>query len=213
MVFSRARLEGRALEHALCSQGGHSIRMQQGSGSWCYVSTDQAKEIRRMMKFRTELLLQDLAKHGLSKVKADASVTVQGSSHSVDLVLWCNAQQCQVLVEVKWTRQSIAVSMAQAKQSWSWMRQACDDGRWDGHRNAVKACAVGALVVTPEVWRLELQSRGVDPCWAATYPQPRYLKPARRSGRSNWVPWRGNAAPGEEPKWPSGWERWKAKNQ
>ena len=42
--FSKVRLEGRALEHALAGHGGHSVRMRdERSGRWMLVTSEAAK--------------------------------------------------------------------------------------------------------------------------------------------------------------------------
>ena len=64
------------------------------------------------------------------------------------------------MFEVKWTRRSMAGAMREATKSWSWMRTACNSGRWAASRSQVKAVAVGALVVTPDAWSLKISSRG-----------------------------------------------------
>ena len=66
--YSKARLEGRALEHALSCQGGSSIRMYDGT-KWHYVSTKEAADIRSFMKTRVDELWEDLSYFGLTRQK------------------------------------------------------------------------------------------------------------------------------------------------
>ena len=67
MAFSKARLEGRALEHALAGDGGSFVSMHdEGKGSWVRVSTKAAKAARSYMQGRAEVLVDQLSQRGFS---------------------------------------------------------------------------------------------------------------------------------------------------
>ena len=154
------------------------------------------------MKTRVTQVLEDMKLYGLTRQRADCALSGDGEEHSVDLVLWSASAQTEVLVECKWTRQSMSVAMAEAKKSWKWMRCALkESGRWSPGRKPVKAEAMGAMVVTPGGWTLSV--KGYDG-WERTYPQARYFASTKRSGTSNWEHWRRGHAPGAAHWWPSG---------
>jgi len=202
--YSKARLEGRALEHSLSCQGGRSIRMFSGT-KWHYISTKEAADIRRFMKTRVDELWEDLSCFGLTRQRADCAIASDCEQHSVDLVLWSADSKDEILVECKWTRQSISIAMLEAQKSWRWMRPALKgNGRWSASRKPIKAEAMGAMVITPHAWKLIV--KGYDG-WEKTYPQARYFWQSKRSGRSNWEKWRGGRDPGTPFWWPSGKRR------
>ena len=178
---------------------------------WHYVSTREAAEIRRYMETRVAEIWEGLKVFGLTQQRADCALSAAGEEHSVDLVLWSAALGTEILVECKWTRRSLAIALAEAKKSWKWMRPALKrNGRWLRGRKPVKAEAMGAMVITPGSWKLVVQ--GYDG-WQRTFPQTRYVAPAKRSGASgtpgasNWEHWRRGYTPGTPFWWPSGKRR------
>jgi hypothetical protein len=157
--FSRERLEGRSLEHALARQGGHAIRMKNaGTGLWMRVAGPVPRGIRAYMGARCKTLLEAMRAEGLHRSGADCPVRVPGAegtteTRSVDARLWVVAQQSEALVEVKWTRGGLEAGLATARKLVPMLRTACASGRWLGSRRPVKAKAVGVLVVTPGCWQ------------------------------------------------------------
>ena len=112
-MFSKPRLEGRALEHALAGDGGSSVRMyDKPKEKWVTVTTDVAKEARRYMKERAEELVEDWTQRDLFVCRADLPVTLcqddmetHGKQISVDILMWSRARGEHALIEVKWGRQ------------------------------------------------------------------------------------------------------------
>ena len=157
--FSRERLEGRALEHALAGDARQSVRMYDDrQDKWVAVSTDSAKAALRLMRARVATLLPELRAAGLSVLGADCPVTVDGTRHSVDLRVRVMDKRADCLMEVKWSRKSLDVALGDAKKSWSWQRRACQGGRWLARGSLkpgkpIQAAAVGAVAVGPAAWK------------------------------------------------------------
>ena len=75
VAFSKGRLEGRALEHALAGDKGLFVRMYDASqGKWVQVKTPEAKAARKYMKGRCEELVLELLQKGFSCSAADMPV-------------------------------------------------------------------------------------------------------------------------------------------
>jgi len=208
MSYSKARLEGRALEHTLAGDRCVGIRMKDSSGRWHLVNTPQSREIRREMKSRVESLLAELIEQGFTKLSADSPARLGGDHlepQSVDLVLRGDALEETALLEVKWTRQSMRVAHNQGVLKLPVLKQCCIGGRWLRSRKEIKAKLYGVLVVGPSRWQMELTKTGT--VWKRQYPiwdpEPRKRKP-RPSG---WAAYRGNARPGSS-LWPSGAGNW-----
>ena len=124
---------------------------------------------------------------------------MQDENFSVDVRAWMRDWSTEVLLEVKWTRKCFSVARAEGKKKIQDLKRACSSGRWlqaNGKPGkAIKATAVGVLVVGPESWDCEVQSaigtgKPSFPSKAGHVPRK------RRSGVSNWEKWRGDAAAG-----------------
>ena len=128
--YSKVRLEGRALEHALTRIGGHGIRMKCWStGSFYVVRCPVARSIRVQMKSRVEVLLRDLAEQGLHWRGGEAPVKIGDATRSVDLRLWVERRQEEALLETVWTRGSLEAASDRATSSLSWLKKAANSGR------------------------------------------------------------------------------------
>ena len=202
MSFSTARLEGRALEHALANDRRRGVRMLAG-GEWRAVTSPAALEARRFMRVRAASLSEDLKVRGLHVRGADLTAKVElddvVAAISVDLRLLCASRQGIGLVEVKWTRQSMAVGLAQAEKMLPKLRAAAKSGRWASGRKPIAAVAVGVLVVTPTRWHLELHA--VKGQWTDVHGTS--IEAAAVKRKSGWEAWRGDRKPGGA-RWPSG---------
>ena len=211
MMFSKPRLEGRALEHALSGSRSHGIRMCSPQGTWQVLATNSARVIKREMKARAKILLHELDEQGFSKVGADAPVRPRGTFDrlkSIDLILRSRALKEDALIEVKWTptRRNMRNALHQAMANYPALQQACKTGRWFKSKKPVAAHIYGCLVVTPSSWKLEL--RRVGTVWKREYPQEAAAiaaaaARANRSGPCGWYAYRGDAPPGSS-LWPSG---------
>ena len=95
MSFSIARLEGRALEHAISQQSGHGVRMKDpSSGKFVCICTAQTKAIRKYMKERVQTLVKDMASQGLHFAAGEAPVRLEdGEVKSVDVRCWLSSRQ------------------------------------------------------------------------------------------------------------------------
>ena len=156
-LFSKARLEGRALEHALAGDGGKRIRMKDPkSGSFEWIGGAEAAEIRRYMDTRLGGLREEMQKEGLHIQRADCPVTIGREARSVDLCLWSSPHGGNALVEVKWTRRQMGVAMAWGSASLPMLKRACKEGVWMRGGKGVKASVVGVLVVRPQDWCCKL---------------------------------------------------------
>jgi hypothetical protein len=206
VAFSKERLEGRALEHALAGDRRTSIRMyDERSGEWVSVATQVAKTALTQMRRRSKDLVQQLQERGFVCSGGDKAVTVDGSTMSVDLYMQCASRGGWALVEVKWGRKDFKACVRRAKGCIPKLKAAAARGRWLSSRKVVAASIVGALAVSPETWSLELQA--AKGRWKDAYDAetPPVAKTARTwSGKSNWEKWRKGAFPGERPAWPSG---------
>jgi len=160
-TFSKARLEGRALEHAFAGDPGGFVRMCDRHGVWHKVS---APSVKRAMEARAAAVLEELRGQGLHKKGADLAVKVDAKQTlSVDLLLYLAERGESAAVEVKWTRHRVTASIQAALSKLPDLKKACEKERWVRSRHAVKAAIVGALVVSPSAWWLHLES-----CTAAT---------------------------------------------
>lgn len=180
-MFSNSRLEGRALEHALASDGCPGIRMKDRSGVFQIVKTFEAKQVRRCMEERVAKLRDDMVAQELFLGKADCPVTLSsGEERSVDVLVWSSVHQDSVFVEVKWTRRSQTVALKWGSKSLPMLRQACSGGLWSRSRRKVKAIGAGVLVVRPGDWLFELSvgSRLIS------FPKTVSLQRKRKGGRS-----------------------------
>ena len=65
MGFSRAQLEGRAVEHELARDRRRGIRMRRKDGSWKVVTGPKANTIRWEMRKRVASFLDDLKRFNL----------------------------------------------------------------------------------------------------------------------------------------------------
>ena len=75
--FSKERLEGRALEHALAGHGGSSVRMRDDrTGEWVQVTTQEAQAAMRYMAGRSKTLVQQLSQRGFKFRSADMPATM-----------------------------------------------------------------------------------------------------------------------------------------
>ena len=184
--YSTARLEGRALEHALAGEGGFRIRMKNAEGVFDWVGGTAAKDIRMMMTRRVEELKADLKGEGLHVQDADCPVRLGGmggEERSVDLRLWSSKHNCGVLVEVKWTRRGLNAALKHGRKSLPMLKEACRSGMWSRSRNKVNASMVGVLVVTPTLWHGTLSD--VEGSASFQYPSPTAHVPRKRqSGTS-----------------------------
>ena len=167
MAFSQSQLEGRALEHEFAKQTGYGIHMCSFEGAWTWVRGGQAREIRKHMRSKVTELQPELEMQGLFVQAADCRVRVDDENHSLDLRVYIPEKQTDALFEMKWTRQSLDVSLAQARQSYKWMRKACQRGRWVLRTGKVdkpiQASAVGAIAVGPKGWKAEAK------CWQGSW--------------------------------------------
>jgi hypothetical protein len=203
MQFSKPRLEGRALEHALSDSRSRGIRMRDGD-AWHVIVTRQALDIKREMKVRVVTLLAELEEQGFTKVRAEVLVRPGGQYEdlkSIDLILRSRGLNEDCLIEVKWTRRSMDVAVSSGMRSYPFLQQCIMTGRWISSRRAVAATIYGTLVVTPSAWKLEIRRHGT--AWKREYPQADAVPRARRSGHSGWLAYRGNAPPGSS-LWPHG---------
>ena len=199
------------MEHELAGHRGFVIRMCGDAGSWIRVASPQAREIRQNMRARVSTLWADLEKYSLFRGDADVQVDTglaEFGRKSVDLVLKASPVSelgaCQILLEVKWTRQRVASALEAGMKSFGWLKQACKTGRWHKSRKPVKADYFGALVLKPNDWQLVLRKVG-DEDFQAIYPasKPPVRALRDRRGRSGWSDYKGDAKPGD-PRWPSG---------
>ena len=179
-MFSKPRLEGRALEHALAGDGGVAIRMK--DREFQPVCTPEAKQIRRYMDNRVAELRTAMEPQGLYLGPADCPVKLAAGDHiSVDVLVWSSAHQGNILTEVKWTRRSQAAALKWGKQSLPKLRAARSGGTWLRSRKEVKAVGTGVLVVRPADWYLELTALGKS---VIKYPKAMLTTKKRASGRS-----------------------------
>ena len=137
-AYSKSRLEGRALEHALSQDRGYCIRMAGESGKFDNVRGPEAKEIRVFMAERVETLLSQLAAHGLHRTGGESPVVLpSGEKKSVDLRCWFSPKAANCLLELKWTRQNLQTALAAAKSSLPWLKVAAKGGVWARGRKQV----------------------------------------------------------------------------
>ena len=208
MSVSRPRLEGRALEHALANDRWPGVRVCY-QGQWKTVMSQEALEARAYMKTRAKKLVEELRDRGLHARGADLAVQLAeddaealGSatrSTSVDLRIFDGTRSGFWLLEVKWTRRSMATSLTEARKSLPKLRAAATSGRWARGRKRVAAIAVGVLAGTPTSWRAEVKSLSGD--WTADLSLD--TTPPRAKRPSGWAAWRGSSEPGSD-RWPSG---------
>jgi hypothetical protein len=214
VAFSKARLEGRALEHALAGDRGSSVRMyDERAKRWVQVRTLVAKAAMLYMRCRAKVLVAQLLERGFACKSADVPATLHkqdagkyGKSISVDLRLHCKAKAGGALVEVKWTRGRKADAVRRVRGCIPKLKAASLRGRWNGSDRRISAALVGFLVVCPKTWSLELQGaqgRWKHTCSAEDDPLPQRAARMKQSGKSNWKTWRGDAPPGS-PEWPNG---------
>lgn len=208
-MFSVARLEGRALEHAIAGNSGCHVRMLDKRKRPVLIRSEEAKAARKYMRARYSTLQADLLKRGCSCRGGDRVVKLAQSDAkrlgqeqvSVDLLLLCGYGYA--LVEAKWSRRSLQGSLDFGMKCLPKLR-AATQGRWSSRR-AVTAKLVGVLAVSPSAWTLTLIS--IASTWATTLSSSDVLEEQRerkrKSGVSNWKAWRGAAVPGDE-RWPSG---------
>ena len=109
--YSKSRLEGRALEHAVSGDSCHSIRMKDDStGVWEYVKGNEAKVIRIAMKKRAQEVLEGLRTLGVHWRRGEAVLRLEdGQERSVDMTVFHADLGEFALVEVKWSRKGCAI--------------------------------------------------------------------------------------------------------
>ena len=184
VAFSKPRLEGRALEHGLSQDGGHTIRMKDGTGKFTAIGGAEAREIRKDMRERADKLVEDMASQGLFKKGADCHVKVpEGTtfvSKSVDLRVRVAEKETEAILEVKWTRRHLSNAAVAANTSVPWLKKACLHGRWASSGKPIQAGAVGTLVVSPGSWLCHMQA--ADGSWSRTFPRKRSVPQKSRSG-------------------------------
>ena len=214
MEFSRARLEGRALEHAIAGNSGSHIRMLSDDGCVVIVRSEQAAAATVYMKERYTQLKAQLSEKGILCQGGDkvvrlseedaAEVSLRIAELSVDLVVWCQTLQASVLVEVKWSRANFSNAVERGIVDLPKLKAACFNGRWKLSRKMVTAKYYGLLTVSPGQWALLIHCSANT--WSASLDSSSPPAPTRirSSGASNWVAWRGDVAPGARPWWPSG---------
>jgi len=158
--YSTPRKEGRGLEHELAGDSGFALRMKKANGKFDVVRGALAKEIRKYMRGRVAKLIVELQAQGLHMRvgAADCPLKLGEETRSVDARLWSGHHNEDALVEVKWTRRSLDTAHAWGWKSVPWLKQACRKGIWQRGRKAVKAGAVGVLVVRPGDLRCTLIS-------------------------------------------------------
>ena len=77
-TFSKARLEGRALEHVVAGDTAPGIRMREEStGKWAAVKTQDAKAALQYMKVRGKEVMEQLPARGLTSSGGDVPTTHQ----------------------------------------------------------------------------------------------------------------------------------------
>ena len=116
-MFSVARLEGRALEHAIAGNSGCHVRMLDKRKRPVLIRSEEAKAARKYMRARYSTLQADLLKRGCSCRGGDRVVKLAQSDAkrlgqeqvSVDLLLLCGYGYA--LVEAKWSRRSLQGSL------------------------------------------------------------------------------------------------------
>ena len=221
VAFSRPRLEGRAVEHALAKQSGSHIRMKSDlSGKWVVVRGAEAAGIRAYIDGRITTVLSELAAKGLHLSGGESPVKLpDGQLRSVDMRSWYGPWAQKVLAEVKWSRGALPQALAKARCSLGWLKDAAKAGTWASSRKKVTADIVGAFAIGPKRWVGELHAReGSRTLEMASSGsgEPRMAKPKRQSGRSNWQHWWGDAKPGRSASWlsgASGWTSWKGRSK
>ena len=78
VVFSKPRLEGKALEQILAGDARRGIRMREGSsGKWVTVNSEEAKEALAYMKTRAKRLVDDLKAKGFVCSGGDMPVLME----------------------------------------------------------------------------------------------------------------------------------------
>jgi hypothetical protein len=208
--FARARLEGRALEDAFSGKrkrGG--VRMYDDrQATWVTVTTEVAQLAEAAMRLRAKAVRAELASVGLLVQAADQFATVDGDRFSIDLRCWHQERQGQALLEVKWSRQSLAVALKSGKLKLPVFRRASTTGRWvrsDGKSGGrIKASLVGVLAVGPDGWECLLEAASGRWTQSLTAQQAQAApEKKRKSGASGWAAWRAGSSPGD-PRWPSG---------
>ena len=109
-VYTRARLEGRALEHAISQDPGYDIRMGSDSGQFECVRGGEVKAIRTFMNERVEAFLAQLSACGLHRTGGESLVVLpDGVKKSVDFRCWFAPRAETCLIELKWSRQSLSM--------------------------------------------------------------------------------------------------------
>ena len=131
--YTAARLEGRALEHALVLKAARRacppaaqrvIRMRDSEGRWSPITSKEDHRVpgifARMYKRATELK-SELRGRGWTVLGADSPVRLEGESKlkSVDLRL-VNGDGGVALVEAKWTRKGHRSGLSSARSSYPW---------------------------------------------------------------------------------------------
>ena len=77
-TFSKARLEGRALEHVVAGDAATGIRMREEStGKWAAVKTQDAKTVLKYMKVRGKEVMDQLPARGFICSGGDVPVTLE----------------------------------------------------------------------------------------------------------------------------------------
>ena len=142
MVFSRERLEGRALEHAFAGDQRQGIRMlDEATARYKHVTGPDAQAARRLMRERVAVLRPELEARGLHVQAADvearlAAEDAEGSARSVsvDLRVWDANRQGHALVEMKWTRGPMAIAEWKAEKCLPKLQAAALRGTWAASR-------------------------------------------------------------------------------
>ena len=194
MSFSIARLEGRALEHAISQQSGHGVRMKDpSSGKFVCICTAQTKAIRKYMKERVQTLVKDMASQGLHFAAGEAPVRLEdGEVKSVDVRCWLSSRQTYALLEMKWSRQGLPAALAYGRRSLGWLRSTARSGVWQVSRKRVAASVVGVLAVGPTKWTCEVEA--VSGSWHVRLPKPAKATRKVKRWESGSFKRKGNAA-------------------
>jgi hypothetical protein len=167
MVFSTARLEGRALEHCFLRVklgDGHrirGIRMQAADGTWSTVTDAKDPRVNGVLKRMQQVasgVVTGLNESGWTVDFCEQLVEVNEERHSVDLVL--TRADLVLFVEVKWSGTLRRARAEGRKVLREWMRSAgmgCTRISPGGQRrHATAECAV--LAVSPFGWSLDIES-------------------------------------------------------
>ena len=215
VAFSKPRLEGRALEHAIEEEFGnkrfrHILMFHDGEAT--RVATVVARRALSLARERWREVSAELRaagffpKGGQQVAKwweNSKKTTIQRKS--VDLRLH-KPGVGEVLVELKWTRHSgWARSFADAHSSWTPFRHMVSGrGQWEASYHKVAAADYGSLVLKPTTWQLRLCTGTVATNGSVA------ARPAKRS-KCGWDKRKGNPrALAKDLKWKRRSPKWQA---